>query len=37
VDDFHDADEGTLPWLQQPKTLAAIAAVLVIILNIMLW
>jgi solute:Na+ symporter, SSS family len=35
--DFHDADEGSLAWYQQPTKLAAVGAVLVIILNILFW
>ncbi len=35
--DFHDANEGTLAWYQQPTKLAGIGAVLVIILNIIFW
>jgi len=37
VEDFHDPDEGILPWFQQPKKLAAVAGVLVIILNVLFW
>jgi SSS family solute:Na+ symporter len=37
VEDFHDPNEGILPWFQQPKKLAAVAGVLVIILNILFW
>jgi SSS family solute:Na+ symporter len=36
-EDFHDADEGALAWYQQPNKLAAVAAVLVIILNVVFW
>jgi len=36
-EDFHDAAEGQLPWYQQPNKLAAVAAVLVIILNVLFW
>ncbi|HEX5562195.1 MAG TPA: sodium:solute symporter family protein [Nocardioidaceae bacterium] len=35
--DFHDANEGSLAWYQQPTKLAAVGAVLVIILNILFW
>jgi SSS family solute:Na+ symporter len=35
--DFHDPDEATLPWYQQPKKLAAVSAVMVIALNIAFW
>jgi SSS family solute:Na+ symporter len=35
--DFHDANEGTLAWYQQPTKLAGIGLVLVIILNILFW
>jgi SSS family solute:Na+ symporter len=35
--DFHDANEGVLAWYQKPNTLAGIALVLVIVLNIIFW
>jgi SSS family solute:Na+ symporter len=35
--DFHDPGEGRLSWYQQPTKLAGVAAVLVIILNILFW
>jgi solute:Na+ symporter, SSS family len=35
--DFHDANEGSLAWYQQPTKLAGIGAVLVVILNIIFW
>jgi len=35
--DFHDENEGVLPWYQTPNTLASIALVLVVILNIVFW
>jgi SSS family solute:Na+ symporter len=35
--DFHDANEGVLSWYQKPNTLAGIALVLVIVLNIIFW
>ncbi len=35
--DFHDPDESALAWYQQPNKLAAVAAVLVIILNVLFW
>jgi SSS family solute:Na+ symporter len=35
--DFHDEDEGTLSWWQQPNKLAGVALVMVIILNIVFW
>jgi SSS family solute:Na+ symporter len=35
--DFHDENEGTLAWYQQPTKLAAVGLVLVIILNILFW
>jgi solute:Na+ symporter, SSS family len=36
-EDFHDPEEGRLPWYQQPKKLASVSLVLVIILNILFW
>ena len=36
-EDFHDPDEGTLAWYQEPKKLAAVSAVMVVILNIAFW
>jgi SSS family solute:Na+ symporter len=35
--DFHDENEGVLPWYQQPNKLAGIGLVLVVILNIAFW
>ena len=35
--DFHDANEGDLAWWQQPNKLAAVAGVMVIVLNIIFW
>jgi SSS family solute:Na+ symporter len=35
--DFHDADEGSLSWWQKPNQLAAVAGVLVLVLNIIFW
>jgi SSS family solute:Na+ symporter len=35
--DFHDADEGSLAWYQQPTKLAGVGAVIVIALNIVFW
>jgi SSS family solute:Na+ symporter len=35
--DFHDANAGVLAWYQRPNTLAAVAGVMVIILNIVFW
>jgi SSS family solute:Na+ symporter len=35
--DFHDANAGVLAWYQQPTKLAAVAGVMVIILNIVFW
>ena len=35
--DFHDEDEGTLPWYQKPNRLAAISLAMVIVLNIAFW
>ncbi len=35
--DFHDADEGTPVWYQQPTKLAGVGAVLVVILNVIFW
>jgi len=35
--DFHDENEGELPWYQQPKRLALISLIMVIILNIAFW
>jgi SSS family solute:Na+ symporter len=35
--DFHDANEGVLPWYQQPNRLALISLVMVITLNIAFW
>ncbi|WP_369759002.1 sodium:solute symporter family protein [Marmoricola sp. URHB0036] len=35
--DFHDANEGTLAWWQNPNKLAAVAGVMVIVLNIIFW
>ena len=35
--DFHDANEGSLAWYQQPTKLAGVGVVLVVILNIVFW
>ena len=35
--DFHDENEGELPWYQQPNRLALISLIMVIILNIAFW
>ncbi|MDX6325126.1 MAG: solute:Na+ symporter, family [Nocardioidaceae bacterium] len=35
--DFHDEDEGTQSWWQQPTKLASVSLVMVIILNILFW
>jgi solute:Na+ symporter, SSS family len=35
--DFHDENEGELPWWQKPNILASIALVMVIGLNIIFW
>ncbi len=35
--DFHDENEGALPWFQQPTKLAGIGLVIVIVLNILFW
>ena len=35
--DFHDENEGALPWYQQPNRLALISLIMVIILNIVFW
>jgi len=35
--DFHDENEGVLPWYQQPTKLASVALVMVIALNIIFW
>jgi SSS family solute:Na+ symporter len=35
--DFHDANEGDLAWWQHPNKLAAVAGVMVIVLNIIFW
>ncbi len=35
--DFHDENEGELPWYQQPKRLALISLIMVIALNIAFW
>ncbi len=35
--DFHDENEGTLAWYQQPTKLAGVGFVLVVILNIVFW
>jgi solute:Na+ symporter, SSS family len=35
--DFHDANEGALSWWQKPNQLAAVAGVMVIVLNIIFW
>ena len=35
--DFHDPDEDTLAWWQQPNKLAGVALALVIALNIIFW
>ncbi len=35
--DFHDENAGALSWYQQPTKLAAVAGVMVIILNIVFW
>ena len=35
--DFHDANEGALPWYQHPNKLAAVSGVMVIALNIIFW
>ena len=37
AEDFHDENEGTLAWWQQPNKLAAVALVMVIVLNIIFW
>jgi solute:Na+ symporter, SSS family len=36
-EDFHDENEGVIPWYQQPTKLAAIGLVLVVILNVIFW
>jgi SSS family solute:Na+ symporter len=36
-EDFHDENEGVLPWYQQPTKLAGIGLVIVIVLNIIFW
>ncbi len=36
-EDFHDENEGTLTWYQQPTKLAAIGLVMVVILNVLFW
>jgi SSS family solute:Na+ symporter len=36
-EDFHDENEGVLPWYQQPTKLASVALVMVIALNIIFW
>jgi SSS family solute:Na+ symporter len=35
--DFHDADEGSLAWYQQPNKLAGVSLAMVIALNIIFW
>jgi SSS family solute:Na+ symporter len=35
--DFHDENEGELPWWQKPNILASIALVMVIGLNLIFW
>ena len=35
--DFHDENEGVLPWYQQPRRLALISLVMVVILNVAFW
>ena len=35
--DFHDENEGVLPWYQQPTKLAGIGLLIVIALNIIFW
>ncbi len=35
--DFHDENEGQLPWYQQPTKLAGIGIALVVVLNILFW
>jgi solute:Na+ symporter, SSS family len=35
--DFHDPNEGELAWWQVPNKLAAVAGVMVIVLNIIFW
>ena len=35
--DFHDPNEGVLPWYQQPNKLALISLIMVLALNIIFW
>jgi solute:Na+ symporter, SSS family len=35
--DFHDENEGVLPWFQQPNRLALIALIMVLALNVIFW
>jgi SSS family solute:Na+ symporter len=36
-EDFHDPDEGRLAWYQKPTRLAAVAGLLVVVLNVVFW
>jgi SSS family solute:Na+ symporter len=35
--DFHDENEGVLPWYQQPNRLALISLIMVLALNVIFW
>jgi solute:Na+ symporter, SSS family len=35
--DFHDPNEGVLPWYQQPNKLALISLIMVLTLNVVFW